>query len=194
MTQVVARDAAEWRDWLDTHHEAEPEVWLVYWKKGTGRESIAWAEAVEVALAFGWIDGLVRTIDDERYMQRFTPRRPKSKWSKVNKEIALRLIASGEMRAMGLAAVEAAKACGEWDRAYTVQKPLPAPSDLKAAISASPEAKRTRDRLSGTRWNRWVVWLEGTEGRARTRRINAIVKALETRDYEPVDKQARAKS
>jgi uncharacterized protein YdeI (YjbR/CyaY-like superfamily) len=194
VTQVVARDAAEWRDWLDTHHEAEPEVWLVYWKKGTGRESIAWAEAVEVALAFGWIDGLVRTIDDERYMQRFTPRRPKSKWSKVNKEIALRLIASGEMRAMGLAAVEAAKACGEWDRAYTVQKPLPAPSDLKAAISASPEAKRTRDRLSGTRWNRWVVWLEGTEGRARTRRINAIVKALETRDYEPVDKHARAKS
>jgi uncharacterized protein YdeI (YjbR/CyaY-like superfamily) len=193
MIQVVARDAAVWRAWLDANHEAEPEAWLVYWKKGSGRESIAWAEAVEVALAFGWIDGLVQSIDDERYMQRFTPRRPRSKWSKVNKDIALRLIAAGEMRPMGLAAVEAAKASGEWERAYTVQKPLPAPSDLRTAISGSPEAKRQRDRLSHTRWDRWVLWLEGTEGRSRTRRINAIVKALETRDYEPVDRQARAK-
>jgi uncharacterized protein YdeI (YjbR/CyaY-like superfamily) len=191
VTQVVARDAAEWRAWLDEHHETESEAWLVYWKKGTGRESIAWAQAVEVALAFGWIDGLIQTIDDERYMQRFTPRRPKSKWSKVNKEIALRLIAAGEMRPMGLAAVDAAKACGEWDRAYTVQKPLPAPADLRAAINASPEAKKRRDRLSHTRWDRWVLWLEGTKGRARTRRINAIVKALETRDYEAVDRRAR---
>jgi uncharacterized protein YdeI (YjbR/CyaY-like superfamily) len=124
-------------------------------------------------------------------MQRFTPRRPKSKGSKVNREIALRLIASGEMRPMGLAAVEAAKASGEWDRAYTVPKPLPAPTDLKTAINASAEAKRSRDRLSRTRWNSWVLWLDGTEGRTRTRRINAIVKALETRDYEPVDRQAR---
>lgn len=193
MTQVVARDAADWRAWLDANHETEPEAWLVYWKKGTGRESIAWAEAAEVALAFGWIDGLVRTIDDERYMQRFTPRRPKSKWSKVNKEIALRLIASGEMRPMGLAAVEAARASGEWERAYTVQKPLSAPSDLKAAINASPEAKRRRDRLGRIRWDNWVLWLEGTEGRTRARRINAIVRALETRDYEPVDRQARPK-
>jgi uncharacterized protein YdeI (YjbR/CyaY-like superfamily) len=123
-------------------------------------------------------------------MQRFTPRRPKSKWSKVNKETALRLISAGEMRPMGLAAVEAAKACGEWDRAYTVPKPLPSPSDLRAAINASPEAKQARDRLSRTRWNRWVLWLEGAEGRARTRRINAIVKALESRDYASVDKQA----
>lgn len=192
MIQVVARDAADWRAWLDANHETEPEAWLVYWKKASGRASIAWADAVEVALAFGWIDGLIRSIDDERYMQRFTPRRAKSKWSKVNKEIALRLIAAGEMRPMGLAAVEAAKASGEWERAYTVQKPLPAPTDLKTAINASPEAKRMRDRLSRTRWDRWVLWLGGTEGRTRTRRINAIVKALETRDYESVDRHARA--
>lgn len=192
MIQVVARDAADWRAWLDANHETEPEAWLVYWKKASGRASIAWADAVEVALAFGWIDGLIRSIDDERYMQRFTPRRAKSKWSKVNKEIALRLIAAGEMRPMGLAAVEAAKASGEWERAYTVQKPLPAPTDLKTAITASPEAKRMRDRLSRTRWDRWVLWLGGTEGRTRTRRINAIVKALETRDYESVDRHARA--
>jgi uncharacterized protein YdeI (YjbR/CyaY-like superfamily) len=188
-------NAEDWATWLDENHETAPEVWLLFWKKASGRQTVDWAQAVEIALRYGWIDGIVYGIDEHRYRQRFTPRRPKSKWSKVNKEIALRLIATGEMRPMGLAAVEAAKACGEWDRAYTVQRPLPAPDDLKAAIKAAgPEAKRTRDRLSRTRWDRWMLWLEGTEGRTRTRRINAIVKALETRDYGPVDKQARPKA
>jgi uncharacterized protein YdeI (YjbR/CyaY-like superfamily) len=191
---IPIRDAREWRAWLDANHETAPEVWVVYWKKSTGRPSIAWAEAVEVALRYGWIDGLVRGIDDERYMQRWTPRRPKSKWSKVNKEIALRLIESGEMTPMGVAAVEAAKACGEWDRAYTVQPPMPVPDDLKAAIKRSPEAKATRDRMNRTRWDRWLAWLDGTEGRTRTRRINQIVKALETRDYATVDGQAQRRS
>jgi uncharacterized protein YdeI (YjbR/CyaY-like superfamily) len=191
VTEVVARDASEWQAWLDAHHETAAEAWLVYWKKGSGRESIAWAQAVEVALRFGWIDGLISSIDDERYKQRFTPRRAKSKWSKANKDIALRLIATGEMRPMGLAAVEAAKRSGEWDRAYTAQTPLRPPADLRTAINASPEAKRTRDRVSRTRWDRWMMWLEGSEGRTRTRRINAIVKALETRDYTAVDASAK---
>ena len=184
-------DAEDWAKWLDENHETAREVWLLFWKKASGRQTVDWAQAVEIALRYGWIDGIVRSVDEQRYMQRFTPRRPKSKWSKVNKEIALRLIAAGELRPMGLAAVEAAKASGEWDRAYTVQRPLPAPDDLKAAIKASPAAKATRDRLSRTRWDRWMLWLDGTEGRTRTRRINAIVRALETRDYDAVDKAAR---
>jgi len=191
MDQTI--DCDRFEEWLEANHESASEVWLLFWKKASGRQTLDWAQTVEIALRFGWIDGLVRGIDEQRYMQRFTPRRAKSKWSKVNKELALRLIAAGEMRPMGLAAVEAAKASGEWDRAYTVLKPLRAPDDLRAAINASPEAKRTRDRLSNTRWNRWVLWLEGTEGRTRTRRINAIVKALETRDYAAVDNSARAK-
>jgi uncharacterized protein YdeI (YjbR/CyaY-like superfamily) len=191
---VPIRDAAEWRAWLDEHHETASEVWVVYWKKSTGKPSIVWAEAVEIALRYGWIDGLVRGIDDERYMQRWTPRRPRSKWSKVNKEIAIRLIDAGEMTAMGLAAVEAARASGEWDRAYTVEPPKPVPDDLKAALKRSPEARATRDRMNRTRWNRWLTWLDGSEGRTRTRRINQIVKALETRDYAPVDAQAQRRS
>jgi uncharacterized protein YdeI (YjbR/CyaY-like superfamily) len=187
-------DAEQFAAWLEENHESASEVWLLFWKKASGRKTVDWAQMVEVALRYGWIDGLVRSIDEHRYMQRFTPRRAKSKWSKVNKEIALRLIAAGEMRPMGIAAVEAAKASGEWDRAYTTQPPLRAPDDLRAAINASPEAKKTRDRLSRTRWDRWVLWLEGTEGRTRTRRINAIVKALETRDYAAVDKQAARNS
>lgn len=191
---IPIRDAAEWRAWLDRNHETADEVWVVYWKRSTGKPSIAWAEAVEIALRYGWIDGLVRGIDEERYMQRWTPRRPRSKWSKVNREIAIRLIASGEMTPMGLAAVEAAKASGEWERAYTVPPPVPVPDDLKAAIKGSPEAAATRQRLNRTRWDRWLAWLDGTEGRTRTRRINQIVKALETRDYAAVDAQAQRSS
>jgi uncharacterized protein YdeI (YjbR/CyaY-like superfamily) len=190
---IYARNAGEWRAWLDEHHETESEVWLHIWKKSSGKESIDWAQAVEVALRYGWIDGLVNSIDDQQYKQRFTPRRPKSKWSKVNKEIAERLIAAGEMTPMGLRAVEAAKASGEWDRAYVAQRPLRAPEDLREAIKANADAKRNRDRVSTTRWNRWVEWLEGAEGRTRTRRRNQIVQALATRDYAAIDKQCRPK-
>ena len=191
---VTAKDRDEWNAWLDANHEVASEIWLVYWKKGTDKPSIAWADAVEVALRYGWIDGLIRSIDESRYMQRWTPRRPKSKWSKVNRDIALRLIEAGDMSPMGLAAVEAAKASGEWERAYTVQPPTPVPADLKAAIKASPEAKAQQQRLSRTRWDRWLAWLEGTDGRTRTRRLNMIVRALEARDYAAVDAAAQRKS
>jgi len=194
VTEITARDPVEWAAWLDDHHETETEVWLVYWKKASGQQSIAWAEAVEVALKYGWIDGVIRTIDDHRYAQRWTPRRPKSRWSLVNKNIVLRHIANDELRAMGRAAVEAAKASGEWDRAYIVQPAMPTPDDLKARLKASPTAKATQQRVSRTRWDRWLAWLDGTEGRTRTRRLNMIIRALEARDYAAVDAAAQRAS
>jgi uncharacterized protein YdeI (YjbR/CyaY-like superfamily) len=114
---ITASDRADWEAWLAAHHDTEQEVWLVYFKKATGKPTIAYADAVEVAVRYGWIDGLVRRIDEERYMQRWTPRRPRSKWSKTNRAIAERLIESGEMSPRGLAAVEAAKQNGEWEKA-----------------------------------------------------------------------------
>ena len=185
------RGPDDWQAWLDANHESATEIWLVFWKKASGKQVLTWAQAVQIALRYGWIDGLVQGSDGERYRQRFTPRRPKSKWSKVNRELVLRMIAAGEMRPMGLRAVEAAKASGEWDRAYTAQPPLPAPDDLKRALAANPEAKRARERLSRTRWDRWMIWFGASEGRARTRRLNAIVRALETRDYTAVDASAK---
>jgi uncharacterized protein YdeI (YjbR/CyaY-like superfamily) len=193
VTEITARDKSDWEAWLDTNHQTASEVWLVYWKKASGRESIKWAEAVEVALKFGWIDGLVRPIDDHQYAQRWTPRRPRSKWSKVNREIALRHIANGEMRPLGLAAVEAGKACGEWDRAYTVAPAKPVPDDLKARLRESPPAKENQRRVSRTRWDRWLAWLGDSEGRARARRLNMIIRALEERDYIAVDKASQPK-
>jgi uncharacterized protein YdeI (YjbR/CyaY-like superfamily) len=108
----------------------------------------------------------------------------------VNKEIALRHIAAGEMRPMGLRAVEAAKASGEWERAYRVHRPTPIPDDLKQRINASPAAKASLQRVSFTRRDRWIAWLDGTTGRARTRRLNMIVRALAERDFAEVDAAA----
>jgi len=140
---ITVQDAEEWGSWLEANHTTATEIWVVYWKKASGKPSIHWASAVEVALRFGWIDGLVKSIDEHRYMQRWTPRRPKSKWSNVNKEICLRLIDSGELTPMGLAAVEAGKASGEWDRAYTVRPATPVPDDLKARLKGEPRREGT---------------------------------------------------
>jgi uncharacterized protein YdeI (YjbR/CyaY-like superfamily) len=188
---IHAQDRDEWHDWLEANHETASEIWVMYLKKGSGQPSIAWADAVEVARCFGWIDGLIKSVDEHRYMQRWTPRRPKSKWSNVNKQIVLRLITAGELRPMGLATVEAAKASGEWDRAYTVQRSTPVPDDLKTKLKANPEAKAQQQRLSRPRWERWVAWLDSAEGVARTRRLNLIVNALEARDYAAVDAKAQ---
>jgi uncharacterized protein YdeI (YjbR/CyaY-like superfamily) len=193
VSEVTAKDAAEWDAWLDANHETADEAWLVYWKKASGKPSVAWADAVEVAVKYGWIDGLIQTIDEHRYKQRWTPRRPKSKWSLVNKNIALRHIEAGAMRPRGLEAVEAAKASGEWERAYTVQTPTPTPDDLKARLKASPAAKAQKQRVSHTRWNRWLAWLDGAEGRTRARRLNMIIAALEQKDYAAVDAAAQRK-
>jgi uncharacterized protein YdeI (YjbR/CyaY-like superfamily) len=97
-------DAAGWEAWLDANHETETEVWLVSWKKATGKQELSYAEAVEVAMKFGWVDSLEKGIDAERYKTRWTPRRPKSNWTEKNVALAERLIASGQMRPAGLRA------------------------------------------------------------------------------------------
>ena len=98
--------ADQWEAWLDAHHESETEVWLVSWKKSTGKQELAYGLAVEIAMKFGWVDSLEKSIDAERYKQRWTPRRPNARWTDRNRELAERLIASGEMRPAGLRAYE----------------------------------------------------------------------------------------
>jgi uncharacterized protein YdeI (YjbR/CyaY-like superfamily) len=169
----------DWRAWLEEHHATAPEVWMLYHKKHTGVPSIAWAEAVEEALRFGWIDGLVRRIDDDRYAQRWTPRRPTSKWSKVNVAIVERLTAEGRMTPAGLEAVRVAKERGAWEKAYTATKALPVPDDLKAALAAAPEARERWRALTVTWRNRSVEWIGGARSRRETaRRIAQVVESL----------------
>ena len=130
----------EWEAWLDAHHADTPAVWLRFAKKESGAASITYAEAVESALCYGWIDGQAAPVDDRYWRQRFTPRRAKSVWSRVNREKATALIAAGRMRPAGVRQVEQARADGRWDAAYDGQRTIAVPDDLRRALDAQPEA------------------------------------------------------
>ena len=138
--QVAARDRAEWRAWLEANHASAPGVWLVYGKKDGGLPSVTYAEAVEEALCFGWVDSRPNVVDERRYKQLFSPRKPRSPWSKINKRRVERLIAEGRMAPAGLAVVEAARADGSW-HAYDAVEELTMPDDLAAALAADERAR-----------------------------------------------------
>lgn len=133
------RDA--WRAWLERNHDRSDGVWLVGYKKSSGKSAVPYAEAVEEALCFGWIDGRAGTVDDERTMLWYSPRKPGSGWARTNKERIERLVAEGRMTPAGLARIEAAKADGSWTLLDSSEA-LEVPADLAAALAAYPEAAR----------------------------------------------------
>jgi uncharacterized protein YdeI (YjbR/CyaY-like superfamily) len=138
-TKLFATSSA-WERWLEQNHERARGVWLKIAKREAGISSVTYAEALEVALLFGWIDGQKGKLDEHFWLQKFTPRGPRSRWSKSNRASALRLIKEGRMRAAGLAAVASAKADGRWARAYASQSRASVPLDLQRALDAEPAA------------------------------------------------------
>ena len=172
-------DRAGFEAWLSEHHDRETEVWIRIHKVKSGRPSITPKEAIDVALCWGWIDAIRKSFDDQSYLQRYTPRRARSVWSRLNVENVARLIAEGRMTEHGLREVEAAKADGRWDRAYGGSRDLKIPDDLQAAIDADPEARKMLDRLSAQ--NRFALAFRlhqlKTEA-ARRRNIEAFVAML----------------
>jgi uncharacterized protein YdeI (YjbR/CyaY-like superfamily) len=141
LPRVQPKSRKAWRTWLDKHHTKSTGTWLVYAKKHSGLPSLTYKDAVEEALCFGWIDSKIHPIDDDFYMQVFTPRKAKSAWSALNKARVKQLLAAGLMTAAGLAVVEAAKASGTWNASEHAEK-LIVPPDLERAITANPEASR----------------------------------------------------
>jgi uncharacterized protein YdeI (YjbR/CyaY-like superfamily) len=140
------RTEAAFDAWLATHHNRETEIWIRIYKKHSGKPTITNAEALDVALCWGWIDGIRKGLDDESFLQRYTPRRPKSMWSQINREHIARLTAAGRMQPAGQRQVDAAKADGRWAAAYApirATSEATIPSDLRAAIDADPRARRT---------------------------------------------------
>ena len=131
----------KWADWLARQHAKSSGVWLKLAKRDSGIPSVTYDEALDVALCFRWIDGQKKGFDGEYWLQKFTPRGPKSIWSEINTEKAERLIASGEMRAAGLKAIEAAKQDGRWEAAYASQKNISIPEDFQAALEKNRKAK-----------------------------------------------------
>jgi len=130
-----------WEAWLDERHADTPGVWLKIAKKAAGSPSVSYAEALECALCYGWIDGQKDSLDDQYWLQKFTPRRPKSGWSRVNCEKATALIAAGRMQPAGLRQVELARADGRWDAAYDSQRTIAVPPDLQNELARRPAAQ-----------------------------------------------------
>ncbi len=147
-------DADAFHRWLKSNHAEAPELWIRVFKVGSGTPSVSWKEAIPVAIAWGWIDGVRKSLDDVSFLQRFTPRGPKSSWSEINVAHAERMIADGTMQPSGLTHVEAAKADGRWAKTYRV-KGAEVPEDLQAAIDAEPKAKALFDVL--TSQNRFAL-------------------------------------
>ena len=173
---------AEWAAWLEENHAVHDAVWVKFAKKASGKATVTYDEALEVALCFGWIDGLVRRFDDDFYLQRFTPRRKRSKWSKLNREKALALIERGEMRPAGLAEVERAQADGRWDAAYDSPSTISVPDDLKRALEETPGAEEAFGALG--RQDRYAALYrlhDAKRPETRARRIAEIVASLRGR-------------
>jgi uncharacterized protein YdeI (YjbR/CyaY-like superfamily) len=176
---LVCRAAAEWEAWLAEHHAAQAGVWLKIARKGSGLTSVTIAEALDVALCYGWIDGQRRSLDDRHYLQKYTPRRPRSTWSKVNVAKAEALIAAGRMRAQGMAAIAAAKADGRWAAAYDSSSNAAVPADLAAALAENEEARRFYESLG--RGDRYLVLLRlmtATTPETRAARLRRMLASL----------------
>jgi uncharacterized protein YdeI (YjbR/CyaY-like superfamily) len=170
-------DAAAWEAWLAAEHPHQTEAWLRIAKRNSGEVSVTVAEALEVALCYGWIDGQRKGLDDVWYLQRYCRRRPRSTWSKVNVAKVEALIADGRMRPPGLAEVEAAMADGRWDAAYESQRNAVVPPDLTAALDADATAKAAFERLGRT--DRYGVILALLKARTPKTRARTLARAIE---------------
>jgi uncharacterized protein YdeI (YjbR/CyaY-like superfamily) len=171
--------AAEWEAWLREHHETVPGVWIKFAKKASGLPTVTYLEALRTALRYGWIDGQARSVDDAFYVQRFTPRRARSIWSKRNRDFATALIEAGEMEPAGLAEVERAKADGRWDAAYDAPSTASVPEDLQAALDADPAAAEFFAGLDAQ--NRYAILHRvqtAKKAETRARRIERFVAML----------------
>lgn len=176
---VAFSDRDAWARWLEENHTSSRGVWLKLAKKGSGVASVTAPEALEVALCYGWIDGQGASLDDTHWLLRYTPRKPRSKWSQKNREAALRLIESGAMRPAGLAEVRTAQADGRWDAAYASPRNMTVPDDLRAALDARPDAAKRFEQLDSR--NRYAILYrihDAKRPETRSRRIEKYVAML----------------
>jgi uncharacterized protein YdeI (YjbR/CyaY-like superfamily) len=179
LEELLVKDAAEWRAWLEQHHATSPGVWLVLHKKGGNATALDYEAALQEALCFGWIDGQGKRRDEESSFQRMTRRGPRSVWSARNVDRIANLEAAGRMTAAGRAAVEAAKGDGRWEAAYSGQASAEVPDDLAAAIAAEPRAQAMFDVLTSV--NRFALIYRTNsvkQAATRERKIKGFVEML----------------
>ncbi len=176
--------AQGWEEWLSVYHAQPHGVWLKHAKKGAAVASVSYAEALDAALCYGWIDGQKKSYDDQFWLQKYTPRRPRSVWSKANTDKATQLIAAGRMQPAGQREVDAAKSDGRWDAAYAGQRTQTVPADLRAALDRNPAASAFFETLNSV--NRYAIYYRLETARkpetrqARIEKFIAMLAAHET--------------
>jgi len=175
-----AKDRKTWRSWLEKNYSKSPGIWLVYYKKASGKPRVSYNDAVEEALCFGWIDSTAKSMDEDRYMQRFTPRKPKSGWSGINKQRIEKIIAAGLMTEAGLVKIEAAKKDGSWnslDKIYAPADQLQIPDGLGKAFSRNKKAKTNFDNFPVFTRRQFLYWINAAK-RPETRKARIKQAAL----------------
>jgi uncharacterized protein YdeI (YjbR/CyaY-like superfamily) len=177
---IAFASEGDWADWLRTNHDSSRGLWLKIAKKGSGIEGVSYAQALEAALCFGWIDGQKGALDERYWLQRFTPRGPRSKWSEINRDKAEELVSQGRMTPAGLSEMERAKRDGRWEAAYAGQKRIVVPPDLTAELERRPTAKAFFETLDSA--NRYAILYRIHDAKrpdTRARRIAKFVAMLE---------------
>jgi uncharacterized protein YdeI (YjbR/CyaY-like superfamily) len=179
---------AAWRAWLAKNHATGREIWLVLYKKHTGTVCVSYEDAVEEALCFGWIDGLVKSIDDEKYAVRFSPRKSGSIWSETNKRRVAKMIEQERMTKIGLAKVEQAKRNGKWKNSRISEDTTLVPNELKRALRASEKAERSFGRTSPSLKRMFIFWFTSAKtDTTRQRRIRKVVRMLISNEKIGID-------
>jgi len=179
-TSMAFKNAQELGDWLAQHHDSKGELWVRIFKVGSGRPSVTWTDCVVEAIRYGWIDGQKQPLDAESFLQRLTPRKPRSNWSAKNCAHATSLIAEGRMTPAGLAQVEAAKADGRWDNAYAASAAMAIPQDFLNALETKPAAKAFFETLD--RKNLYSIYYRlhtAKRPETRAKRMNQILARLD---------------
>lgn len=174
------RQRKNWQTWLDKNHATATGIWLKLAKKGTGNQSVSYDEALEIALCYGWIDGQKKAHDESFWLQKFTPRGPKSVWSKINRTKAEELIKRGQVKPAGQKAIASAKQDGRWDAAYDSARGATVPSDLQAELDKNAKARAFFATLSGI--NRYAVLYRiqtAKKPETRAKRIQQFIRMLE---------------
>ncbi len=176
---IAFASPADWEQWLTTNHETAPGLWVKIAKKGAGIDSVTYAEVLDGALCYGWIDGQKASFDEQFWLQRFTPRGRHSKWSQINRDKVAELMRQDRMKPAGLAQVERAQQDGRWDAAYPPQSRITVPDDLQVALDDNPAARANFDQLD--RLNRYAILYRLHDTRnpeTRARRIDHFVAML----------------
>ena len=175
---ITAPDRVAWRTWLAGHASTDSEIWLVYYKKHAGKSTVSYLDSLEEALCFGWVDSLIQRIDEDKYARKFTPRKPGSKWSEVNRRLAAKLIREGRMTEAGLARVDFPPSEVEPPRQR--QSALPMPDWLNSSLKASPLAWENFEKLPPSHQRRYIAWIsDAKRDETRQKRTREAIALLE---------------